>query len=222
VSAPAPAPRGAPVAGALRDRPPDAQNAAMNAANDPLVPAADDGPRPAPPLGAAAPSDALFSALYAELHRLARREAARAGPGAVVSPTTLLHEAYLDMSQRDSLAFPDRGRFLAYAARAMRAVAIDRARADGAQKRGGGLDITSLDTETAESVADPGMLSDIGAALDDLATLEPALANVVDLKFFCGFAVAEIAALQGVSERTVQRQWEKARLLLYRALGAGR
>ena len=209
---------GARAGGILREWAPDEQNAVMNAANNPSVPTADDASGAAPP-PAGAPSDALFSALYSELHRLARREAARAGSGGVVSPTTLLHEAYLDMSQRDSLAFPDRGRFLAYAARAMRAVAIDRARADGAQKRGGGLDITSLDTETAESVADPGMLSDIGAALDELALLEPALANVVDLKFFCGFGVAEIAALQGVSERTVQRQWEKARLLLYRALG---
>ncbi len=220
MSAQAPPVGGAQAGAAPRDRPAGEQNGLMSAANDPLVPAADDASHAAP-AGPSAPSDALFSALYSELHRLARREAARAGPGGVVSPTTLLHEAYLDMSQRDSLAFPDRGRFLAYAARAMRAVAIDRARADGAQKRGGGLDITSLDTETAESVADPGMLSDIGAALDELAMLEPALANVVDLKFFCGFAVAEIAALQGVSERTVQRQWEKARLLLYRALGAG-
>lgn len=166
------------------------------------------------------PSDALFTALYHELHRLARREAARAGPGALLSATTIIHEVYLDMSQRHALEFPDRGRFLAYAARAMRAVVIDRARASGAQKRGGDLDITSLDTETAERVAEPGLLVDIGAALDGLAALEPALANVVDLKFFCGFSVAEIAALQGVSERTVQRQWEKARLLLYRALGS--
>ena len=149
---------------------------------------------------ASAPSDALFTSLYGELHRLARREAARAGPGAVVSPTTLLHEAYLDMSQRHALAFPDRAHFLAYAARAMRTVVIDRARAG------------------AESCAEPASLSDIGSALDELAALEPELANVVDLKFFCGFAVAEIAAMRGVSERTVQRQWEKARLLLYRAL----
>lgn len=187
----------------------------MNAADDaPLLSAAT-----APP--SLPPADALFAALYDELHRLARRESARAGQGAVLSATTLVHEAYLDMSQRHALAFPDRGRFLAYAARAMRAVAIDRARADGALKRGGGLDITSLDTETAEGIADPGMLSEIGAALDDLAELEPALAHVVDLKFFCGFSVAEIAALQCVSERTVQRQWEKARLLLFRALGTG-
>ena len=163
----------------------------------------------------------MFTALYDELHRLARREAARAGPYGVASATTLLHEAYLDMSQRHALDFADRGRFLAYAARAMRAVAIDRARASGAQKRGGGLDITSLDTETSESVSDPGVLSEIGEALEELAKLEPALANVVDLKFFCGLSVAEIAALQGISERTVQRQWEKARLLLFRALATG-
>jgi DNA-directed RNA polymerase specialized sigma24 family protein len=82
------------------------------------------------------------------------------------------------------------------------------------------VEITSLDTQTAENVAEPETLADIGAALDELAELEPELAKVVDLKFFCGFAVAEIAAMQGVSERTVQRQWEKARLLLFRAIRA--
>jgi RNA polymerase sigma factor (TIGR02999 family) len=183
--------------------------------------AADDNALAAPAAGtpgSPAASDALFAMLYGELHRLARREAARAGPGAVLSATTLLHEAYLDMAQRDALAFPDRAHFLAYAARAMRNVVIDRARASATQKRGGGLDFTSLDTQTADAVAEPAVLSEIGSALDELAELEPQLANVVDLKFFCGFSVAEIATLHAVSERTVQRQWEKARLLLYRAL----
>jgi RNA polymerase sigma factor (TIGR02999 family) len=192
--------------------------AAMNAAPEPSAAPADDEPRAALSSRAPSQSDALFATLYGELHRLARREAARAGSGGVVSATTLLHEAYLDMVQRDPLAFPDRGRFLAYAARAMRTVVIDRARAASAQKRGGGYDITSLDTQTAETVGEPAMLSDIGAALDELAQMEPELANVVDLKFFCGFTVAEIAQMHGVSERTVQRQWEKARLLLYRSL----
>ena len=194
----------------------------MNAVPDPPAAPDDDAADAAPHLNAAGPSDALFASLYSELHRLARREAARAGPGAVVSATTLLHEAYLDMAQRDALAFPDRGHFLAYAARAMRTVVIDRARAGAAQKRGGGLDITSIDTQIAENVAEPEVLSEIGAALDELAELEPELANVVDLKFFCGFGVAEIAAIQGVSERTVQRKWEKARLLLFRALAERR
>ncbi|MGZ5215404.1 MAG: ECF-type sigma factor [Caldimonas sp.] len=167
-----------------------------------------------------APTDSLFAQLYSELHRLARRETARAGPGAPLGATTLLHEAYLDLSQREALAFADEYHFLAYAARAMRTLIIDHVRERGAQKRGGGLDITSLDTQAAQDLAEP-VLSDVGLALDELALLEPALAQVVDLKFFCGFSVAEIAALQGVSERTVQRQWEKARTLLFRALAAG-
>ena len=173
----------------------------------------------APALAARDGNDALFAKLYDELHRMARREVARSGCDGVASPTTLLHEAYLDMAGRESLAFPDRLCFLAYAGRAMRARVIDQVRARGAVKRGGDLHITTLDPQVAEDVAEPQQLSDIGAALDELAQLEPELANIVDLKFFCGFGMAEIAALQGVSERTVQRRWEKARILLFRALG---
>ncbi len=169
---------------------------------------------------AAAPTDAMFATLYGELRRLARREIARAGPDAPLGATTLLHEAYLDMSQRAALAFPDKPRFLAYAARAMRTLIIDHVRERAAQKRGGDHDITSLDTETAEQVADPELLSDVSVALDKLALLDPQLALVVDLKFFCGFSVAEIAVQQGASERTVRRQWEKARAILYGALRA--
>lgn len=102
----------------------------------------------------------------------------------------------------------------------MRGLVIDRVRERHAQKRGGGLDITSLDTQIAEDCAQPEQLGALGEALDELAVLEPELAHVVDLKYFCGFSVAEIAGLQGVSERSVQRRWEKARLLLYRALAA--
>jgi RNA polymerase sigma factor (TIGR02999 family) len=165
-------------------------------------------------------ADQLFSALYTELHRLARREVGRLGAFTPLGATTLLHEAYLDISRRDALAFPDHAHFMAYAARAMRGVLIDRVRERQAQKRGGGLDITSLDTDTADQCAQPELLSDIGQALDELALLEPALAQVVDLKFFCGFSMVEIAGLMGTSERTAQRQWEKARLLLFRALQA--
>lgn len=163
-------------------------------------------------------ADQLFTTLYAELHRLARREVGRLGSFTPLGATTLLHEAYLDISGRDALAFPDHAHFMAYAARAMRGVVIDRVRERQAQKRGGGLDITSLDTETADQCAQPEMLSDIGEALDELALLEPDLAQVVDLKFFCGFSMVEIAGLMGTSERTAQRQWEKARLLLFRAM----
>lgn len=169
----------------------------------------------------AAPSkqtDAMFAMLYNELRRLAQREWVRAGPDVHLSATTLLHEAYLSMARRESLAFPDMPRFLAYAARAMRSIIIDRAREVRSLKRGGHLHITSLDTESAQDVAQPEQLSSIGLALDELSVLDPALALVVDLKFFCGFDMDEIAALQGVSVRTIQRRWDKAKTLLYRAL----
>ena len=168
--------------------------------------------------GDASATDRLFTTLYQQLRRMARREAGRLGPNAPLGATTLLHEAWLEMSQRDALAFPSEGHFMAYAARAMRGLVIDRVRERQAQKRGGGLDITSLDTELAEQCAQPELLTDIGAALDDLAKLEPALAQVVDLKFFCGFSMVEIGTLMGTSERTAQRQWEKARSMLYVAL----
>jgi len=163
---------------------------------------------------------ALFTALYADLCRLARREVRRNGANDMVGTSTLVHEAWLDMNRRPSLSFDEPGQFLAYAARTMRGLVIDRVRARHAQKRGGGLIITSLDTNNAEQIEQPELLESIGDALEELSALEPELARVVDLKFFCGFTLAEVATMQGVSERTVQRQWEKARLLLYRALEA--
>jgi RNA polymerase sigma factor (TIGR02999 family) len=174
---------------------------------------------PSPPADDSSPrhADALFAELYRELHRLARRELASHG-AAGAGPTTLLHETYLDLAQRRGLSFPDPAHFLSYAARALRTIAIDRARALGAQKRGSEFDISSLDTQTEDSLAAAGVLPQVGQALDALAELEPTLATVVDLRFFGGFSMGEIARMQGVSERTVQRQWEKARLLLYRSL----
>ena len=168
--------------------------------------------------GAAA--EPLFAALYGELHRLARRELARRGRHLTLGATTLLHEAYLGMSARSEMVFPDRARFMAYAARAMRGLIIDHARRRYAQKRGGLLEFTSLQTTVADKLADAHELQKMSDVLDELAGVEPELAEVVDLKFFCGFSFAEIAAMRGVSERTVQRHWEKARLYLFHALSA--
>jgi RNA polymerase sigma factor (TIGR02999 family) len=164
-------------------------------------------------------AEPLFAALYSELHRLARRELARRGGHITLSATTLLHEAYLDMSARADNMFPDRARFMAYASRAMRGIIIDYARNRSAQKRGGLFELTSLQTTVADRLTDAKELQRISDALDDLAAVEPALAEVVDLKFFCGFSFAEIGAMRNLSERTVQRHWEKARLYLYRAVG---
>ncbi len=168
--------------------------------------------------GDAAARSALFAALYAELHRIARREAVRYGDLPSLGATTLLHEAYLDIGGRVGLVFVDQAHFLGYAARAMRGLVIDHVRRRHAAKRGGGLHITHLDTERAEQCAEPDGLQHLSDALDDLAQTEPALAHLVDLKFFCGYTLLEIAALQGLSERTAQRQWDKARLLLRHAL----
>jgi RNA polymerase sigma factor (TIGR02999 family) len=163
-------------------------------------------------------ADALFSTLYQDLRRLARRELAKRGAGVTLTPTMLLHEAYLDISARDGAVFPDRNRFMGYASRVMRGLIIDYTRARQAQKRGGQFEITSISTDIADAVPNETELTRISDALDALATVEARLATVVDLKFFCGFSFAEIAAMQGVSERTVQRDWEKARIYLHQAL----
>jgi RNA polymerase sigma factor (TIGR02999 family) len=161
--------------------------------------------------------DTLFTALYADLHRLAKRQLARNGSGVTLGVTTLLHEAYLDISQREAAVFPDRGRFMGYAAKVMRGLIIDYARSRQTQKRGGNFVITSLGDDVSD-VVDEVELVQISAAVDELAAAEPALAEVVDLKFFCGFSFGEIAAMRGVSERTVQRQWERARIYLHRTI----
>jgi len=162
--------------------------------------------------------EALFTSLYKDLRRLAHREVRRNGAYDMLGTGTLVHEAWLDISQRPMLDLAEPGRFLTYAARAMRGLVIDRVRARRSQKRGGGVVITSLDTNNADQVTQPETLDGISEALDELESVDPDLAQVVDLKFFCGFTLAEVARMQGVSERTVQRQWEKARLLLHRAL----
>jgi RNA polymerase sigma factor (TIGR02999 family) len=169
-------------------------------------------------LGDGAASQALFSALYSELHRMAKRELARHGFPMTLSATTLLHEAYLDMAARDGQSFPDRGRFMAYAARAMRGLIIDHARGRCAQKRGGMFEITSLSADLGENAVDDRELTRISEALDELSKSDAELAQLVDLKFFCGFSFAEIAGMRGLSERTVQRKWEKARIYLHHSI----
>lgn len=157
----------------------------------------------------------LFETLYRELHRVARRELNRQG-AAGLGTTTLLHETYLDMAQHGH-AFPDRARFMAYASRVMRGLIIDHARQRRAQKRGSQFEITSISSDAVE-VVDDGSLVQVSEALDELNAIDPTLTQIVDLKFFCGFSFAEIAAMLNLSERTVQRRWEKARIYLYNSI----
>ena len=167
-------------------------------------------------------ANALFTLLYTELHRLAESTLRRAGAPLTLGTTTLLHEAYLNVAGRDGVAFADRARFLAYLSRAMRGLVIDYARRRLAQKRGHLLEITLAgDADPPQSLSRPQSSEELvrlGDALAELAQLEPALSELVDLHFFCGFTFPEIAALRDVSERTVQRDWRKARLLLHHTL----
>jgi RNA polymerase sigma factor (TIGR02999 family) len=162
----------------------------------------------------------LFAVLYGELHRLAEHILRRDGNVLTLGATTLLHEAYLRMAGPDGAAFPDRGRFFAYASRAMRTLVIDYSRRQRAAKRGRQFEIT-LSAEGAQNAGDALSileLEGLRTALEELAALEPRLAEIVDLHFFGGFSFAEIAEMRQVSERTVGRDWRKARLLLQRTL----
>jgi RNA polymerase sigma factor (TIGR02999 family) len=167
--------------------------------------------------GDGAAADALFSALYQELHRLAERQLRQSGPDVTLGTTTLLHEAYLNIAGRETVAFPDRARFLAYAGRAMRGLVIDYSRRRQAKKRGGEFHITSSH-DVAAAPESSTSLEQLDEALETLAAVHPELAQLVDLHFFSGFSLVEIAALRNVSERTVQRDWRKARLLLHRTM----
>jgi RNA polymerase sigma factor (TIGR02999 family) len=162
----------------------------------------------------------LFATLYEELHRLAETHLRQSGGDLTLSTTTVLHEAWLDVSARRPLDFPDRAHFLAYAARVMRAIVIDHSRQMRARKRGGGIPPITLRPGLAGDSDERNVeeLSQLSDTLDELAALEPTLAELVDLHFFCGYTFAEIGQLRGVSERTVQRDWRKARLLLHDAL----
>lgn len=172
--------------------------------------------------GDSSAADRLFTALYADLHRLAELQLARNGGQLTLGATTLLHEAYINIADRKGAAFPDRAHFMAYASRAMRGLVIDYVRNRRAQKRGGEFHITGIETGTPMSIVDTtglAQLEALGEALEGLSALDRPLAELVDLHFFCGFGFGEIAAMRGVSERTVQRDWRKARLLLRRTMG---
>ena len=164
-------------------------------------------------------ADKLFAILYHELRRLAESNLRRAGSSLTLGTTTLLHEAYLNIAARENLEFLDRPRFLAYASRAMRGLVIDYARSRRAKKRGRQFEITLADAESSPGRSpESAELERLGDALAELVEIEPALAELVDLHFFCGFSFAEIAELRQISERSVYRDWRKARLLLRDAL----
>lgn len=159
-----------------------------------------------------------FSAVYGELKRLAGRQRARSRPGETLSTTVLVHEVFLKLSSGSRLAVRDREHFFALAARAMRQILVDAARARAAEKRGGG----AIALELAEGDAAVAAIADdvvaLDRALERLEAVDERLARLVEARFFAGLTDGEIAALLGRNERTVRRDWEKARAFLLREL----
>ena len=181
--------------------------------------AAMEAPKPAPPT--APPSvQALFPLLYNELRRLARSRLAAGGRHTLLDTASLVHEAYLRMQRDGGVALNDREHFLAYAATTMRSVVIDFVRRRNADRRGGGVEHVTLDTRAAEELgaSDDEILA-VHEALETLAKVDPRLVSVVEMRYFAGLSDLEIAAALGLSDRTVRRDWDRARLLLAEMLG---
>jgi RNA polymerase sigma factor (TIGR02999 family) len=168
--------------------------------------------------------DRLFDLVYQDLHERARRQLGRRSPGTTLSTTVLVHETYLKLADAMHLELEDRRHFFAVAAKAMRQIAVDHARRASAQKRGGGVWDVSLDDAGLAASSEDRPAADIVAldrALDQLAELDERLARTVELRYFAGLSVEETAEVMGVSERTVKRDWAKARAFLYEALNEG-
>ena len=174
-------------------------------------------PSAAIPLSTTRSASEWFQVLYGELRRRARGELFR-HQAVTIGPTTLLHEAWLRLGQRDELRFASQAELVSYASRAMRGIVIDHIRARLAGKRGSGQAAIPYETSTdLREMPDVEVVA-LDDALDALARVDPALCELVELRFFAGLTLAEIAGLRAVSERTAQRDWEKARLFLYQSI----
>jgi RNA polymerase sigma factor (TIGR02999 family) len=158
--------------------------------------------------------DALFAASYRELHRLAQSRLRDGGRDAVLDTTCLVHEAYLRFVSAGELRAEDRRAFFAYASQVMRSVIVDSVRERIAQKRGGDWRPLTLSTQFAVNADGEETILKVHEALDSLEQVEPRLAQVAQMRYFGGYSEQEIAEALDITERTVRRDWEKARLLL--------
>ena len=162
--------------------------------------------------------DQVVALTYQELRAIAHRRLAARGPGGTLSTTALVHEAYLKLVDQSRAGWQDLAHFRALASLAMRHVLVDRARERSALKRGGGRRQITLDDEVMALEDQAEMLLQLNDALERLATVDPRLAQVVDCRFFGGLTEPETAEALGLTTRTVQRDWVKARVLLRRLL----
>lgn len=166
--------------------------------------------------GAAA---SVFEALYEDLRRLAQARLRRHQSMTLLDTTSLLHESFLKLVGNHGLAVQDRRHFFAYAAHVMRSVIVDFARARNSERRGGDVQMVTLDTGLANQIASPQTdVLRVHEALEVLGAADPRLAQVVEMRYFAGLTEVEVAEILGVTERTVRRDWTKAKLLLAAAL----
>jgi RNA polymerase sigma factor (TIGR02999 family) len=161
----------------------------------------------------------LIAVLYEDLRRLARSRMRQAGDFTVLDTTSLVHEAYMRLQRVEGLAFAERSRFLVYAAQVMRTIILDLVRARSTERRGGAAMHVTLSTSIGESAtADEAHILRVHEALEELAAVDERLARVVEMRYFGGLSESDIADCLGVTERTVQRDWRKARLFLASAM----
>jgi RNA polymerase sigma factor (TIGR02999 family) len=159
----------------------------------------------------------LFEQLYEPLCGLARSRLTRGGQQTLLDTTGLVHEFYLRLEHAGRVLVNDRHHFMAYAARAMRSVVVDFARRRAAERRGGDVEHVPLTDSLAESSSEQEILQ-VHAALETLEKVDPRLVRVVEMRYFAGMTEAEIGLALAITDRTVRRDWEKARLLLASAL----
>jgi RNA polymerase sigma factor (TIGR02999 family) len=163
--------------------------------------------------------EALFGVLYADLHKLASARLRRNETITLLNTTSLVHESYLRFLNARHLDFADRGKFFGYAASVMRSIIVDEIRQRRAERRGGSAVHVELDTGVGDGLAaDDEQVLRVHEALDALSALDGRLGKVVEMRYFAGLTEAEIGELLGVTERTVRRDWDKARILLFEAL----
>ncbi len=163
--------------------------------------------------------DQLFARLYPQLRQMAAARMRRTDERLLLDTTSLVHECYVRLCELRQLNLNDRQHFLAYAGKVMRSVVVDLARAQQAQRRGGDRDFVTLDTHLSDTLPNgEDEVIHIHEALASLAEVDPRLVQVVELRYFVGLSHDEIAQTLGLSVRTIERDWERARTFLYAAL----
>jgi RNA polymerase sigma factor (TIGR02999 family) len=174
---------------------------------------------PADPVPVEFGADTMFAASYRELRRLARARLHSGGRNILLDTTALVHETFLKLSANAAVQFPDRARFLVYAGRAMRSIIVDFARQRLSERHGGDALHVTFTVQLADGAAAGELeILRVHEALDALGKLDERMAKVVELRYFGGLTEVEIAEALGVTDRTVRRDWEQARLFLADAL----